>query len=140
MRFAIMNRSQIIRFTSPHRYAIIGISGHNDVHPQIPEGYVDLLQLKFFDMDFKFDTYPGIKPEDARQILEFVEKNKDKVDLFVVHCNAGISRSSGTAAALGFIYNGDDSWVFTNRQYVPNILVYKTILIEAEKMGILNLE
>jgi len=39
-------------------------------------------------------------------------------------------------AALSLIYNQDDSWVFKNKRYMPNMLVYRTILNEAEKMGI----
>jgi hypothetical protein len=138
MKFLIMSRDKISKFTFPHRYAIIGIVGHGCEHPLIPEGYVDLLQLNFYDTDFYISDYPSIQKEDARKILEFVEKNKDKVDMFVVHCNAGISRSSGTVAALSFIYNGDAAWVFSDRRYIPNMLVYKTILDEAEKMKLIE--
>ena len=125
------------------RYVIIGIVSHDDDHPTYQEGYVDALQLKFFDVDFDMMNfrgmiYPSIQPLDAVKILEFTEKNKNSIDLIVVHCNAGISRSSGTAAALSLIYNQDDSWVFKNPRYMPNMLVRKTILNEAEKMGLLD--
>jgi predicted protein tyrosine phosphatase len=139
MNFVILSKAKASLFTSPLRYAVIQIVSHDDVHPPLQEGYVDAIQLKFFDIDIKIDIYPGIKPDDARRILEFTEKNKNLADLFVVHCNAGISRSAGAAAALSHIYNeGDDSWVFRSPRYIPNMLVYKTILKEAQKIGLIS--
>jgi predicted protein tyrosine phosphatase len=137
MKFLIMSKDKVSKFAYPHRYAVIGVVSHDDVHPELQEGYVDALRLNFYDIDFKIDVYPGITDVDADRIIEFVENNKNLVDLFVVHCNAGISRSSGIAAALSFIYNGDDAWVFSDHRYMPNMLVYRKILKAAEKVGLL---
>ena len=137
MRFIILSKENARKFISPHRYAVIGIVCNDDCHPLIQEGYVDRLELKFYDIDFNTPIFPSMNSNDAIEILEFVEKNKNKVDMFVIHCNAGISRSSGTAAALSLIYNDDDSWVFSNPKYMPNMMVYRTILTEAEKLGLL---
>lgn len=62
----------------------------------------------------------------AEQILQFVNKYKNEVDLIVVHCEAGISRSAGVASALSLIYNGTDEYYF--KHYLPNTLVYRLIL------------
>jgi len=67
------------------------------------------------------------KPQQAKQILELIEKHKDKLELIVCQCEGGISRSSGTAGALSKILNGDDT-VFFKAPYSPNRLVYRIIL------------
>ena len=72
----------------------------------------------------------GIKPfdnKDAKNIVDFVETFKNEVDLIVVHCEAGISRSSATAGALSLILNGSDKEFFEG-SYIPNMLVYRKIL------------
>jgi predicted protein tyrosine phosphatase len=64
--------------------------------------------------------------KDAENILDFVAVYKDFVDLIVVHCEVGISRSAGVTAALSFILNGTDQYYFDN--YIPNMLCYRKIL------------
>ena len=63
---------------------------------------------------------------DARIILDFVQDCRVDIDLIVVHCEAGISRSAGVAGALSLIYNGSDEYYF--HRYLPNIFVYRKIL------------
>jgi len=63
---------------------------------------------------------------DARIILDFVQDCRIDIDLIVVHCEAGISRSAGVAGALSLIYNGSDEYYF--HRYLPNIFVYRKIL------------
>jgi hypothetical protein len=68
-------------------------------------------------------------PTTPRQILDFVaEGQRQHIDLCVCQCDAGISRSAGVAAALSYILNQDDTWVFKDPWYMPNRLVYCTIL------------
>lgn len=64
--------------------------------------------------------------EDAKSILNFVELCKNGVDLIVVHCEAGISRSAGVAGALSLIMNGSDQYYFD--KFLPNIFVYRRLL------------
>jgi len=138
MKFWIMSKHEAGEFSSYDKYAIIGVVSHYDAQPRLQKGYVDALQLKFYDVDFETELFPAITTEDAVKIIEFVEKNKNRVEFFVVHCNAGVSRSSGITAALSLIYNGDDTWVFSNPKYRPNMLVYRKILTVAEKRGLLT--
>lgn len=70
----------------------------------------------------------------ADKILEFVSTYALDVDLIAVHCEVGISRSAGCAAALSLIYNGEDQYYFDN--YLPNILVYRKIINQAVKIGL----
>jgi predicted protein tyrosine phosphatase len=72
-------------------------------------------------MDIKLFT-----DENAKQILDFVEKYKLEIETIIVHCEAGISRSAGVAGALSLIYNGTDQLYFDD--YLPNMLVYRKIL------------
>lgn len=68
--------------------------------------------------------------EEANTIADRVEfwRQKD-VDFIVCHCDAGISRSSGVAAALSKHYNGTDFEFFNSGgRYRPNMLVYTKVL------------
>lgn len=96
----------------------------------------DIIQLAFDDLDRDSwgdatEKYFGRAPilfneSMAQQIIDFVGKYPDA--LVVVHCDAGISRSSGIAAALCKYYNSDDNWIFDDPRYSPNMLVYSTLL------------
>ena len=59
-----------------------------------------------------------------------MKKWYDKVDTIIVHCNAGISRSSGVCAAIMKAMTGDDSLIFENPKYLPNTTCYKVVLEE----------
>lgn len=48
----------------------------------------------------------------------------------IVHCDAGISRSSGIAAAILKASTGDDSQIFNSPKYRPNMRCYKMVLDE----------
>lgn len=60
----------------------------------------------------------------AEQILTFVKKVWDDIDILMIHCYAGISRSSAVAKALSEIYQGDQYNQFFDTLYTPNQLVY----------------
>lgn len=62
----------------------------------------------------------------AEAIKKFVAANAEL--LVIVHCDAGVSRSAGVAAALMKFYNGDDTPIFDNPQYRPNMLCYRVML------------
>ena len=89
-----------------------------------------ILRLRFDDIDKEINNHKLFTVQDAKQILNFVQKTIASVDFFVVHCHAGISRSAGVAAALSKIYNQNDSYIFNCGKYCPNMFVYKTILTE----------
>ena len=63
---------------------------------------------------------------DAKNVVDFVNKNRDQVDEIWVHCYAGVSRSQATAAAISkFFFNDDDVYF---RVGVPNRRIYRMIL------------
>jgi len=68
--------------------------------------------------------------EHAKQILDLVKRENENIYYIVCQCDAGISRSSATAAALSKIIYDTDEWVFAYKGYVPNTHIYTTILKE----------
>lgn len=95
-----------------------------------------VLRLNFDDVDNK--TSSAISPADAKRIVAFVKAWINQVELIIVHCEAGMSRSSGVCAALMLWINGDDAPIFSNAFYRPNMLCYRTVLNELLEGGLLN--
>jgi predicted protein tyrosine phosphatase len=101
-----------------------------------------VLHLQFHDVEKEgiwFGTKKNgrellaMQDEHAKQILDFVDEWKDKVKLIGVNCEAGICRSSGTAAALSLILLGHDSGIGDDKRYLPNGWVKSKILREARR-------
>lgn len=86
----------------------------------------DILPLQFDDVDYGQKNC--ITSEDARMIIDFVSKWINKVNLVIVHCEAGVSRSAGVCAALMKIFNGSDFEIFNNPRYIPNMSCYRVVL------------
>jgi len=68
----------------------------------------------------------------AKCIKEFMNSimsvyKKDEYTVYI-HCLMGQSRSAGCAAAFHYIYNHDDSIIFNDKRYKPNVLIYRTLL------------
>ena len=70
----------------------------------------------------------GITKEQAKQIATFVKKHYGNVEQIIVHCEAGISRSAGVAAAILKYFTNDDSQIFDSYKYRPNTLCYRNVL------------
>lgn len=122
-------------FRSDQPWAAISISTVPGEWPVLStENRVDLLQLSFKDIEFA-GRDGGITDEDARKILEFVDRNADKVDTLLIHCEMGVSRSPAVGAAVYHVLTegGDDSEFF--QRFTPNRIVYRTILDEARRQG-----
>lgn len=131
MKITVMNRADAVRYSyrpQNERSAVISISTPNEkyngnIHSSIYNGISGVLRLWFDDVESGQDC---IQKEDAEKIKRFVEAHKE--DQIIVHCDAGISRSAGIAAALMKYYNGDDTPIFDNPRYCPNMLCYRTML------------
>ena len=103
---------------------------------------IDILDIMFSDADRPgLDVYGNeagvedlMSDEDARRVAEFVVKYRGKN--IIVHCDAGISRSAGVAAAITKHLTGDDSKIFNSQMRHPNMLCYrKTLEALHEKDG-----
>lgn len=133
MRFAIMNRMEARRYTfKEHKdtAAIISISDTWEHSPHLPmrreNNVKDVLFLHFDDVE----SGPNVITEnDAEQIIRFVDKIKNQnIDLLIVHCQAGVSRSAGVCAAIKKYMGYDDMDIFENPKYYPNRKCYRTVL------------
>ena len=97
-----------------------------------------VLEQKFYDLDGdavmrgwseeEKEKYGGgcFSNPQAREIVEFIKLNNPK--RIIVHCDAGISRSAGVAAAIAKFLTGSDECIFGNRRYIPNMFVYRKLL------------
>jgi predicted protein tyrosine phosphatase len=84
-----------------------------------------VIKLRFDDVT---SGYGVIKDDQAMKIANFIKYWVDKTDIIVVHCSAGVSRSAGCAAAIMKYINNDDTPIFKNPRYVPNMTVYRSVL------------
>lgn len=131
IQVTVMSRRDAERYSyGPHdtEAALISISTPEErydtsVYASAYNGIKRVLRLAFDDVD---GGGWAMTAEDARQIAQFVAENKDR--LIIVHCDAGVSRSAGIAAALLKFYNGDDTQIFDNPKYCPNMLCYRLML------------
>lgn len=139
MKFIVKSRSQVIAgngVRNPH--IIISIFTPGDEPPRVCQNKYtrQVIQFAFDDLD----RPPGpatqlalglpvlFGDEEANTIADKVEFwHRKGVDFIVCHCDAGISRSSGVAAALSKYYNGTD-FEFFDPPYRPNMLVYTKVL------------
>lgn len=161
MNFVVMSRRDAVQYSyvaHMETSVIISICDSYDLYPKFKRmssnGIKDILHLSFDDVQLPsgaseryiwkkdegllLDTldnapYVVISEKDAKDIVSFVKKWHDKVDTIIVHCNAGISRSSGICAAIMKAMTGDDSQIFENSRYLPNTTCYKTVLEEFMK-------
>jgi len=85
-----------------------------------------ILRLRFHDTAQKHRGKVHFRPRHAQRIKRFVLKND--TDLIICQCQAGISRSAGVGAALAKYYNLDAEEYFKTGGYVPNLLVFRTLL------------
>jgi predicted protein tyrosine phosphatase len=92
------------------------------------------LQLAFADI-LPPDDPRAFKREHAHRILNFVRGIWDKIELLMVHCEAGVSRSPAVAAAISQIYLGTEGTFLMPHLYQPNRLVYAVLLETAWERG-----
>lgn len=135
MRVVVMNKSSVEDYAmSQHDNTSVVISiasrGSNKafIVPCTVNNIKDVLFLNFNDTLDTNSIYGGIERKEAEQISEFVKKYSDEVDTIIVQCEAGQSRSAGTAAAIMKYLFNDDSEIFDNRNCTPNILCYMMVL------------
>ncbi len=134
MRIQVYSRGAIEALEPPTEpYAIISISTFpsDAANVLLPEGEAKMgfTKLVFADLD-RPDPEKAVGMFDDRQaftVWRLVEKMvAEGVDLLLIHCDAGGSRSPGMAAAIAKILNDDDSEWFKTK--TPNMHVYRTMM------------
>ena len=112
-------------FRCDRPWAAISITTLGDFPVLSKDNRNGLLQLVFAD------TADPDRPDSfsvclATELLDFVARAWDGIDVLLIHCEAGMSRSPGVAAALSRIYYGDDGpW---GEYDFPNGLVYQRLV------------
>lgn len=131
-----MSRSKATRFfrgmmaIEKEPIACIAIKGLNDDPIQRSFYPYLTLSLTFDDVD-KEDGVKGefpITEPQARTIARFVKSLPDTINSLIVHCEAGMSRSAGVAAAIMKWMFNDDSPIFDQPSYRPNMMCYRKVL------------
>lgn len=117
--------------TGSKNCAIVSISDANQIPPTFANNpaIIDIYTCFFDDEE---DGPTSMTLNTATEILSFVkEMDQQNIETLYIHCGAGVSRSAGTAAAIMMLWWGDDSQVFNNGFYSPNMHCYRTMLTAA---------
>jgi predicted protein tyrosine phosphatase len=83
----------------PPGAVLISVYDRGDGPAAIPEGWKDVLRLRFHDTDGSLLGLDVFSLLQAQEILEFLGRNVNCEHVYV-HCAAGQSRSAGIALAL----------------------------------------
>ncbi len=101
----------------------------------VPESQLEgkILRLKFMDVTndciVGHNTYHTISLEQSLKLISFAEKHKDKD--FLIHCSAGISRSSAVCMYLHLTYGHKLKGEYWNTSD-PNVYVLGSLMVARE--------
>lgn len=127
MWFLVLSRHRVARVRPNVPYVVVSVTDPGSAEAEIADSpfRMGLLRLKFWDLDERDDFPDAPSPEHAAEIVRFIREHLSHADLIVTQCEAGISRSSGIAAALSRWLNEHDEEFF--RRYIPNRRIYRLI-------------
>lgn len=132
MKYLVLSREKAKEYCNHinEPTAIISITFHGRTFPKFVENenIKDILYERFDDVSGGHDGCMELWQ--ASEICDFVNEVKDKVNLLIVHCDAGQSRSAGVCAAIMKYLEGDDSPIFNNPKFTPNSHCYNLVLGE----------
>ncbi|MEX2012321.1 MAG: hypothetical protein WD970_01010 [Patescibacteria group bacterium] len=139
MRILVLNRSEVGNFTAKVPYAVVSIKDPGEETVQlVPSVYLrDVLQLSFHDLTKQLGK-GGYKLFDAvmaEQVCRFTKRCLLNIELLVIHCGAGKSRSAAIAAALNKWINGSHEPYVRGKSYIPNPLVLSVMEAELDKVA-----
>jgi predicted protein tyrosine phosphatase len=136
----VFNQEDVEEFMTDRPHVVISIKEPGPAKRAVfPENSYRIaeLYLDFCDMDALRspnvknlpDVYKLFCEDDARSILKFLELMLPYINLIVVNCPGGISRSSAVAAAIAKILGQSDERFFNPKgPYTPNRFIYRTLL------------
>lgn len=125
-RYAIEN----YKFDPEKKYAVVSITNSGKANFKESKN-VKAIRENFYDSD----SSDGISDYQATEIANFIKENFWSSDVFITHCEAGISRSSAVMAAALDWATKSSKEVFDNPKYMPNMRVYKKVLDKLRMNG-----
>ena len=133
MKVKILSYDIAKKYIGDEDYILISIlDPGNEINLQHDNNRKGLLTLHFSDVDdvefAKKMNYTLMSKDQAIAVKTFVDTWKDKVNLIIVHCTAGVCRSPGMGAAILDYLNGNSKEIFESEWFVPNRYVYKLTL------------
>lgn len=85
--------------------AVISITSSNQDYASIKDGWSSILRVVFDDIDDSKDESLKIFDVDhANQIINFLDTLPNHVNFLLIHCQAGISRSTAVAKFIADYY------------------------------------
>ncbi|MHB0936079.1 MAG: hypothetical protein ACYC6A_06775 [Armatimonadota bacterium] len=123
----VLNRFSAMDFTAEKPYIVISITDPDkpDVLLQPSSNLIGVLRLRFHDIEEPYREFVLMIPEQAAQIADFVRRWQPEVELIVVQCEGGISRSAAIAAAIAHWSYGDDQYFID--EFLPNRHVFNLV-------------
>ncbi|QGJ71204.1 Hypothetical protein PBC10988_29080 [Planctomycetales bacterium 10988] len=123
----VLNRVDAEEFESSFSWACISIANAEEEFATIPDdNRLALFQLAFIDQTQPYPGFALFNDEHAYEIFDFVSNYWDEIDTLLIHCDAGISRSSAVAAVLSRFKFGSEG-EFLYPPYDPNPRVYRIL-------------
>lgn len=140
--FGFLNLVQYIFFNEFKNKSYVIISIHEspieDYNIHFSKNFFckDVLELNFSDIEETWVKELGpdfflFSDEDAKKIVNFIKKYENSdIDEILIHCNAGVSRSTAVADAIAKYLGKDNSIYFKNSK--PNKYVYEKLIKKFE--------
>lgn len=136
MKITVMSRLKAIEHSIKsgiNKCVIISINSleNDSTYFYFNDKIIDILPLYFNDIERDYGESLAPRPKDLAGLKDFIDKYKQEVEEIIVHCAAGISRSSAVAAAIcQYLDLDEENIIWANHQYIPNKLVYKLTIAE----------
>ena len=130
-------------FTCDLPWACVSIATPGSRWPTLSDVHrVGLLQIAFDDKQSLAwgSLREHFQERHAHAILDFAQRYWPVIELLLVHCEAGTSRSPAVAAALSQVFLGHEGEFLLPHLYQPNHLVLHTLLDVACQRGLLASE
>lgn len=124
----------------PLNYALISINDEDSpLFPlRLDRNHEKIFTVQFTDIITSIikngKIYNPLSQNLAAQIANFIERYKD--NNFIIHCHAGVSRSSAVALFIHLKYGHklkDNFWFYSN----PNVQTLGMLTRESERKGVL---
>lgn len=139
MEILVLSQSKAekyIKENNTRTLAVISITDPGQPLADIKEDKLtkSVFRMSFYDLDTDFvalngkDVIPCATKDDINGLKKFID-TLPPVDVLVVHCAAGYSRSAGVGAAVE-LYLGMGNTIWGNSRYYPNAHVYRLCLQE----------